>query len=182
MSDQTIHVVDQPSEIVPSAKTFFKAFWSATWRAYVYTIGFFFIFTHVFPFFIVGVIHMQMHNVLHIPFTFQVSNLLFEIIELIIGIFFLYFGMRALNRIIYKQDNDHVSIEISKKSILFYLLFVSIPYSLVMITSFVFFEKTNEQLMFFVAIVPNLFIFYYMMTKGIWGCRMIVRKVDQDPC
>ncbi len=166
MTVQSIEIPAQAQQIAPKGWTFVKVFWSATWRCAIYMI----------PFLIPVSIPLSRYNGQTFEMFHPVS---YDIYFLIIGTIFLFIGMWKLNRIIYKQDNDLVSIKISPESILFYLLLINIPYLIVLIISYASFGKTNEWLMFFVGTIPNLFIFYRMMTKDIMGFKMSTWKINQ---
>ena len=143
-------------EIVPTIGTFLKVFWSATWRCNIYFIPF--------EFFLL--------------YRNESRNSLFFILStIVIGTFCLFFAMRKLNLLYYSQGKDLIVLKITDKTILFYLLLVSIPYLSVFLISVVFFGKSNEVLQLFLAVVPNLAIFHRMMTKGIMGFRIVTSRV-----
>lgn len=160
MSDITENTIENPStinEIMPTTWTFLKAFWSATWRGGLYSLPFV------------------------APFTINMPNpsLSGELYIFCVSIILLFPAMWQLNRLIYHQGTDLIRLEIDNRSILFYLFLVSIPYLIVLFISYVIFGKINIAIQSFMGLIPNLFIFHRIMTKGIMGHKIITRKIPQ---
>lgn len=139
-------------ELLPTMGTFLKAFWSASWRANLYALLFLILFK----------LFLLFRN---------------ELIDIIVTIPCLFWAMRKLNHLHYSQGKDLLTLKITDKAIFFYLFLVLVPYLMGMVFSVVFFGKINEIVQLFLGLVPNLFIFYRMMTKGIMGFRIVTSRI-----
>lgn len=169
MSDITENTTENPTdsvEVIPTIWTFLKAFWSASWRVQIFVIPF------ILPF-------LEESSVERL-FEMKMSNPVFYYSYfLIIGTICLFFAMKQLNRLIYSQGMDLVALRINNNSIFFYLIVVSAINIVFFILPniFIFVSPMNEWIETLLDVIPKLFIFHRMMTKGIMGHKIITRKI-----